>query len=117
MAEITKLGMYVFVNKINLTELAKQAGCSREWLCRYTRGAHRISEFLAYKISAAIGGHISAEGLLADNPPMPKRKEKPKPLLSGREKKKRYEAYLKYVPADLRQKKSKQDIPINGAYL
>ena len=58
-----ELGLYLYINKISITDFSKELGCSREHLNKVINGQKRPSKILATAIEKATNGSVTAEDL------------------------------------------------------
>lgn len=59
-----KLGIYLYIRKITITEFSKRLGCSREHLNRVINGQKKPSRILASAIEKETDGEVTIEDLM-----------------------------------------------------
>ena len=64
---------YLFVHRMTVAELARGIGYSETTISTYIAGKTRLSKRIAKTISEYTDGQITAEEILAENPPLKKK--------------------------------------------
>lgn len=61
-----ELGLYLYKNKISITDFSQELGCSREHLSKVINGKRTPSKILANAIENKTNGEVTAKELLGE---------------------------------------------------